>query len=71
MHDTLFYLAQSKLFANNEQLAITNRTIEKLNSENNIAVKKTKLTIKYLENNKMIGIISKRPKRHELLMRID
>lgn len=63
----LFYLAQSKLFANNVQLAITDRTIEKLKSENNIAVKKTKLAIKYLDNNKMIGIISERPRRHELL----
>lgn len=71
IHDTLFYLALSKLFADNKQLAITDRAIEKLNSKNKIAVRKTKSALKWLEDNNLIEVITERPKRHHLLIRID
>lgn len=64
--EILYLLAQSKLFATNLQLAIKDNEIIKLNSENDISIKRSKAAIKQLEERQLISQISARPKQHIL-----
>lgn len=66
--EILFYLAQSKLFATNMQLAIKDNEIIKLNSDNKISMNRTKAALKELEQQGLIKLVSKRPKQHVLEM---
>jgi hypothetical protein len=70
LYDTLFHFMQSELFTDNEQLAITDNIIAKLNSKNGISIKKTKAAISLLEDKEVIEIMTKRPKRHRLLVNL-
>lgn len=65
----LFYLAESKLFASNQQLAINDRDIIRLNShERKISKRRTQLALEQLEKLNWIKLISARPKQHELII---
>lgn len=64
----LFLLAQSKLFATNQQLGIKDNEIIKINSEDKISMKRSRAMLETLTDQGLIVQVAAKPKQHELAL---